>query len=84
MRVILKPAAEKQLERLNEPHKGQIVKALLKLEKDPPEGNIKKLQGCDGYRLAVGDYRIIYDIINSSPVVINVFKISLRGNAYKK
>ena len=84
MQVILKPIAEKQHERLNEPHKSRISRALMKLENDPPEGNIKKLQGRDSYRLAVGDYRVLFDIINNDPIIISVYKIGPRGDVYKK
>ena len=52
--------------RLNSPHKERILKALRKLEKEPPEGDIKSLVGRDGYRLRVGDYRILFDVLSRS------------------
>ena len=81
MRVELNNAAKKQFRRLNEPHKGRISAALDKLESEPPEGDIKKLQGRDGYRVVVGDYRILFDIENDR---IDVFKIAPRGQVYRK
>jgi mRNA interferase RelE/StbE len=44
--------------------------------------NSKKLQGRSGYRLRVGDWRVIYEI-NKDQVVIIVMKIAPRGEVYK-
>lgn len=44
--------------------------------------NAKKLQGRPGYRLRVGDWRVIYEI-NNDEVVIIVMKIAPRGEVYK-
>ena len=83
MRVELNNTARKQYRRLNEPHRGRIAEALDLLENEPPEGDIKKLQGRDGYRLVVGDYRILFDIDTGNDR-IDVFTIAPRGQAYKK
>lgn len=66
--------------RLNEPQKGRITQALEQLSKEPPEGDIKSLTGRDGYRLRVGDYRVLFDIIDDE---IAVHEIGLRGQIYK-
>jgi len=81
MRVELNSTAKKQFNRLNEPYRSRIAAALDKLEKEPPEGDIKKLQGRDGYRVTIGGYRILFDIENDR---IDVFKIAPRGNVYKE
>ena len=83
MRVELNNTAKKQYRCLNEPHRGRITEALDLLENEPPEGDIKKLQGRDGYRVVVGDYRILFDI-DTGNNRIDVFKIAPRGQAYKK
>jgi mRNA interferase RelE/StbE len=44
--------------------------------------NVKKLQGRPGYRLRVGDWRVIYEI-NKEQVVIIVIKIAPRGEVYQ-
>ena len=44
--------------------------------------NVTKLQGRDGYRLRVGDWRVIYDIADEH-LIIHVVRIAARGNAYK-
>jgi mRNA interferase RelE/StbE len=81
MRVELNNTAKKENNRLNEPYRSRIAYALDKLEKEPPEGDIKKLQGRDGYRVVVGAYRILFDIEDDR---IDVFKIAPRGDIYKE
>ena len=44
--------------------------------------NAKKLQGRDGYRLRVGDWRVIYKI-QSEELMIMVLKVASRGEVYK-
>lgn len=45
-----------------------------------PKGDVKKLQGESGYRLRVGDYRILFD---KNGNVIFITKIGNRGEIYK-
>jgi len=47
-----------------------------------PNPNAKKLAGRDGYRLRVGDWRVLYQI-EDGRVVIVVLAIKPRGGAYK-
>ena len=44
--------------------------------------NAKKLQGREGYRLRVGDWRVVYKIQNEQSIII-VMKIASRGEVYK-
>ncbi|NCP87309.1 MAG: type II toxin-antitoxin system RelE/ParE family toxin [Anaerolineae bacterium CG_4_9_14_3_um_filter_57_17] len=44
--------------------------------------NAKKLQGRAGYRLRVGDWRVIYEI-NKEEITVIVLKIAPRGEVYK-
>ena len=81
MRVELSNTAKKQFNRLNEPYRSRIAAALDRLENEPPEGDIKKLQGRDGYRVVVGSFRILFDIEDDR---IDVFKIAPRGQVYRK
>lgn len=53
-----------------------IVEAIRKL----PQGDVKKLQGQEGYRLRVGDYRIIFD---KNGDILYIEKIDGRGQIYK-
>jgi mRNA interferase RelE/StbE len=44
--------------------------------------NATKLQGREGYRLRVGDWRVIYKIKNERLVII-VMKVASRGEVYR-
>jgi len=81
MQVVLSPSSAKILERLNEPMKSRIVKALQKLAQEPPQGDIKSLSGQDGYRLRVGNYRILFGILDNTIIITN---IGTRGQIYQR
>ncbi len=57
---------------------------LNQLTVDPyaPNNNLTKLAGREGYRLRVGDWRIIYQI-NNDILEILVLRIAPRGEVYK-
>jgi len=44
-------------------------------------GDVKKLQGADGYRLRIGDLRVLFVIENTT---ITIKDILPRGQAYKR
>jgi mRNA interferase RelE/StbE len=46
-----------------------------------PNSNLTKLQGRDGYRLRVGDWRVIYEL-NGESLVMLVLEIGSRGGIY--
>jgi mRNA interferase RelE/StbE len=80
VKALLSRIARKQFANINEPEKSLIVEAITKLEKNPPEGDIKKLKGRDGFRVRKGNYRIIFKIRNGT---ITIDEIITRGQAYK-
>jgi mRNA interferase RelE/StbE len=47
-----------------------------------PNNNVKALQGRPGYRLRVGDWRVIYDLDNALRILA-VERIAPRGGAYE-
>ena len=56
---------------------------LLELAQDPPATrNVKKLTGQPGYRLRVGDWRVLY-LLDSGRLIIYVVEIGARGGIYK-
>jgi mRNA interferase RelE/StbE len=81
MKVVLERKAAKYLESLDAVMKRRINEAVENLAADPPSGDIVKLQGKDGYRLRIGDYRVVFDITETE---ITVYKIAPRGQAYKR
>jgi mRNA interferase RelE/StbE len=82
MKVSLHPIPDKYLERLNVSDRECIEDAIERLEKDPPEGDIRPVKGQRGYfRLKVGGYRLLYRI-NEKGILIT--HIDPRGQAYNK
>ena len=45
-----------------------------------PAGDVRKLKGQSGYRLRVGDFRVLFD---RDGTIIAVFRIDNRGQVYK-
>jgi mRNA interferase RelE/StbE len=52
--------ARKELERLPAQIQIRISKAILSLEENPFPHGCKKLKNRDGFRIRVGDYRVLY------------------------
>ncbi|GHV16245.1 hypothetical protein FACS189493_1760 [Spirochaetia bacterium] len=80
MEVLLSREAASYLKRLSAAQRARIAAALRELAQEPPEGDIIKLAGRDGYRARVGDLRVLFDITDS----ILVRNIVPRGQAYNK
>jgi len=57
----------------------RIAKTVSEMANDPFAKDIKKLRGCDWYRLRVGDYRIIFAIEEN----INILKVGHRKHIYE-
>ena len=82
-RVILAPAAERQLRALPEGVERRIVRRLRALRAEPRPPGCLKLKGReDAYRLRVGDYRIIYRI-EAAVLVVLVIEIGHRRDVYR-
>lgn len=76
-KIIYSKKAEKFLRKQDKATQKRLVDAIGRL---PSLGDIKKLQGTSGYRLRVGDFRILFDVYG---VIINIIKIDNRGQIYK-
>jgi mRNA interferase RelE/StbE len=68
--------ALKFLQKQDLPTRKRIINAISNL----PLGDVKKLQGRSGYRLRVGDFRVIFDRAGN---VLCIIKIDNRGEIYK-
>lgn len=79
--VRLSSLAEKQLDRLPDTPVERIRRALAKLATDPRPSGVKKLKGREGYRVRVGDYRVLYSIFDAV-LLVEVVRVGVRGNFY--
>lgn len=78
----IKPKAVKALEKMDEPHYSNIKTAIYKLADNPRPAGCKKLKGRDGYRIRVGDYRIIYNIFDNI-LTVDVVALGHRKDIYE-
>ena len=77
--------ARNYLARLPIKIKSRIVDTLHEIKENPDDPNldVDKLKGKSGYRLRVGQYRIIYTR-HRDQLIIEVVKIRPRGDIYKR
>lgn len=78
--IIFSLKAKKQLFKLEKTVQEKIISALERI-RIRPEIFITKLVGDPGYKLRVGDYRIIMDI-DRNELLILVIKVGHRKNIY--
>ncbi|MVN23295.1 type II toxin-antitoxin system RelE family toxin [Mucilaginibacter arboris] len=74
--------AFKELSRIQEPFYSNIKQAISNLTENPRPQGYKKLKGRTGYRIRVGNYRIIYDIFDAE-LVIDIITIGHRKDVYE-
>ncbi len=74
--------ALKELEKINEPFYSNIKEAISKLTENPRPNGYIKLNGRDGYRIRIGDYRVIYDIFDTQ-LIIGIVTLGHRKDIYE-
>ena len=75
--------ADKALRRMPRNIALNIGKKIKELANNPSGmRNVKKLTNHPGYRLRVGDWRIIYTV-NENELLIHIINIKTRGEVYK-
>lgn len=75
--------AEKQLRRIAKRDRSRVLDAIEALGTKPRPEGARKLQGYeDIYRVRVGKYRIVYEVIDDRVVVI-VLKVGHRKDIYR-
>lgn len=80
-KVIIQPKAFKALEKINDPAYSAIKAAVNDLAENPrPQGYIK-LKGREGYRIRVGEYRILYTVTDAI-LQVDVINLGHRKDIY--
>ena len=80
--ITISKQARKQLREIPRKDRLRITGAIELLGDNPIPPKALKLINRDGYRLRVGDYRIIY-IFNSTRLIILIINIAHRSTAYQ-
>ena len=78
-------SAVRRLNRLDAKIHGRIRAKVALVAQDPtaPNRNLDHLTGMDGYRLRVGDWRVIFELDHEARA-LNVRAIRKRGGAYQR
>ena len=80
--VVITKSVQKQLSKLPGDIADQLETRMLQLEDNPRPFGCEKLKGRDGYRIRVGNYRIIYEI-QDNILVVTILKVGDRKDIYK-
>ena len=81
--IIIRPTAEKSLDKIPRPSRRRIADALDKLREDPRPAGVVKLSGEDNlWRIRVGDYRVVYEIHDDRLIVL-VLRVAHRKDVYR-
>lgn len=77
-----KRSAVKELKSLPRETGARILKVVQSLAQTPFPPGVKKLVGSDqSYRIRVGDYRVVYDVITTT-LIIHIIRVGHRSNVY--
>lgn len=81
MKIEIRKSAIKDLKQISEPFKTKIHNKVLELKDFPNIQNIKKLTSFEpAYRLRIGNYRILFDILDDTIIIGRVLH---RQNSYQ-
>jgi len=81
-KIIIKPSAQKDLDKLQNKELKRIVARLEQLRINPRPIGVQKLSDEEGYRLRSGNYRILF-VINDKIKNIFIYRIKHRKDAYR-
>lgn len=82
MKIVLSNKAQKELDKLSDKTALRISRKIYQLETNPYGLGSQKLGGGKGYRIRIGDYRVIYTV-NKENKLITIIKIRHRREAYR-
>ena len=80
-RLEISHIAHKQIEALPHSFAQSINEAIADLANAPRPVGAKKLAGIEGYRIRLGDYRILYRVNDESRLII-VYRVKHRREAW--
>ncbi|MBU0569964.1 type II toxin-antitoxin system RelE/ParE family toxin [Patescibacteria group bacterium] len=83
MKLFVSKTASKQLLKMPHNIREKIEIEVEKLSGNPYSQKTRKLSGRSGYRLRIGDYRVLYSI-NNKPKRITILSVQHRKDAYRR
>lgn len=80
--LIIPKTVQKQIDKLSLNIQEKVIKTLISLKENARPQNSLKMKNSPGYRLRVGEYRILYDI-NDTAQTITLRRIGHRKDIYR-
>lgn len=80
--LLAKPTVEKDLRAIHPDDLAAVNEKIKSLAEQPRQHKTEKLKGVEGYRLRVGNYRILYNIDDHAKTV-TIHRVQHRKQAYR-
>ena len=76
-------SAQRELRKLDSSVRRRVRAAIDALAEDPRPNGCKKMSGFETlWRIRIGDYRVVYDVIDEQ-VIVTVVRVAHRREAYR-
>ncbi|OOG21464.1 addiction module toxin RelE [Thioalkalivibrio denitrificans] len=83
-RIEWKQSARKELRKLDRPLVSRLLKAIEPLAKEPRPPGSRRLLGSDHtYRIRVGEYRVVYSVLDSI-LIVQIVAVGHRRQIYRR
>ncbi len=81
--IIIPKTVQKEIDKLPKNIQEGIIEGLLTLKENSRPPNSLKMKNSQGYRLRVGEYRVLYDI-NDQNQTVTLRRVGHRKNIYRE
>jgi mRNA interferase RelE/StbE len=81
-KVLIRPSAQKDLDVLPETEVLKVLSKIANLEHEPRPVGVQKLHGQEGFRIRSGNYRILFEVNDSTKTVL-IYRIKHRKDVYR-
>lgn len=82
-KIVIERKAQKEAEKIPTKYRSQIDETIISLSSNPRPFGSKKLTEKEGYRVRVGNYRILYAVDNEAKVIV-IYRIKIKGKSTYK
>ncbi|HVQ44873.1 MAG TPA: type II toxin-antitoxin system RelE/ParE family toxin [Candidatus Saccharimonadia bacterium] len=80
--VTFRASAARELRKLPISVRKQVSELIDSLTHDPRPHGVKKMTGVDAWRIRIGDYRVVYSVMDQQ-LVVEIIKIGNRREVYR-
>jgi len=81
-RILIRRSAAKEIEAVPLKDRRRVVARIESLANNPRPVGCEKLSGEDKYRIRQGDYRIVYEIVDTD-LIVTVVRMGNRRDVYR-